>query len=183
MEAIVSLLDAHTNEKVLDIWDELNQRCGLRAVLASPIPHFTWQAAESYNQPGAKEMLRGIGCNYREFRVRIVGLGIFSGEKPTLYISLVRDRLLTRLHQELWKKIVPWANTPSWYYSPAMWVPHITLAYQDLTEENLPCALKAVAFQSFDWEIVVDNLAILCQNQDGTGALEERIIFNMEKID
>jgi 2'-5' RNA ligase len=49
------------------------------------------------------------------------------------------------------------------YYSPAFWLPHITLAINDLRRENLACALESVAFEPVELTISADNLILVIQ--------------------
>jgi 2'-5' RNA ligase len=52
---------------------------------------------------------------------------------------------------------------PTLYYSPDQWVPHITLAYNDVTSANIDCVMQSLAFQTFNWEIQIDNLILVAQ--------------------
>jgi 2'-5' RNA ligase len=58
------------------------------------------------------------------------------------------------------------AICPSLYYSPTKWIPHITLAYNDVNLTNLECALKTLANQSYEWEIKIDNIVSIVQDRD-----------------
>jgi 2'-5' RNA ligase len=55
---------------------------------------------------------------------------------------------------------------PTLFYAPEQWVPHITLAYNDVTTANLDCVMRYLAFQSFNWEIQIDNLILVAQAED-----------------
>jgi 2'-5' RNA ligase len=55
---------------------------------------------------------------------------------------------------------------PALYYSPGQWIPHITLAYNDVTPANLDCVMQSLAFQTFNWEIQINNLILVAQRED-----------------
>jgi 2'-5' RNA ligase len=55
---------------------------------------------------------------------------------------------------------------PILFYTPDQWVPHITLAYKDVTSANLDCVMQGLAFQVFKWEIQIDNLILVVQGED-----------------
>jgi hypothetical protein len=40
---------------------------------------------------------------------------------------------------------------------------HITVGYGDVSKINLGCAMETLAFQDFNWQLVVDNLTFIGQ--------------------
>jgi hypothetical protein len=46
-------------------------------------------------------------------------------------------------------------------YAAATWVPHITLAIGDLTEDVLPLALQLLNRRTYEWAIPVTNLCLI----------------------
>lgn len=161
MNGVASLLDKPTTARVEHLWQELETRCGLVGVKATPFPHFSWQVTEAYDLQLLEKALSGIARQAHPFTVRTSGLGLFSGESPIIYISIVKSDTLLRFHALLWEQLNGIAIRPARYYAPVQWVPHITLAYNDVTPANLDCAMQILAFQSFEWEIQVDNLVFI----------------------
>lgn len=88
-------------------------------------------------------------------------MGIFTGPDPVLYIPVVRTAELSQLHQRLWTAVEPTSSGTQTYYSPANWLPHITLAQHDLTPENLPIITQWLNEQSLTWQIAIDNLSLI----------------------
>jgi 2'-5' RNA ligase len=103
------------------------------------------------------------------FLIRTAGLGLFTGPVPVLYLALVKTDILMDLHRTLWESVGPLATDLNRLYSPDLWMPHITIAYQDLNGDNLACAMKNLVFTPVNLEIQVDQLALLYQNDEGTG--------------
>jgi 2'-5' RNA ligase len=89
----------------------------------------------------------------------------------------VKDENLLRFHARLWKETHPVADGASEYYSPRLWIPHITLAYGDIDEGKLTCALQTLAFKPLDLSILVDNLALVYQTDGEEGYLKYRYDF------
>jgi 2'-5' RNA ligase len=77
-------------------------------------------------------------------------------------------------HSLLWNQMNGIAFHPVLYFSPAQWVPHITLAYNDVTPANLDCFMQFLAFQSFDLNIQIDNLILVTQ---GVGQLSATVSY------
>lgn len=166
MNGIASLLDQPAASRVILLWQELEARCGLVGVKTTPFPHFSWQVTEAYDLSGIDVVLRAFARQAQPFTIRTSGLGLFTGENPIIYISIVKDELLMRFHSLLWDQLRGIAIHPSLYYAPEQWVPHITLAYNDVTTANLDCVMQFLAFQSFSWELQIDNLILVAQGED-----------------
>jgi 2'-5' RNA ligase len=129
----------------------------------TPVPHFSWQIAEEYNIPLVEEILAHICRKARPFQVATTGLGLFTGLSPIIYIPLVKDAVMMTFHKVLWERLAPARSREIQHYAPSCWVPHITLAYGDVTEPGLLCAVRKLAFEAYNWEILVDNLSFAYQ--------------------
>jgi hypothetical protein len=161
MQGVVSLLDARHWALVENLWAELAHDFGVRGVSVTPYPHFSYQIAPHYDPAALAALLAPLARQTAPFRVRATGLGIFTGIQPVLYIPVVRDPALTRLHEALWRLTAPVAAERSPHYEPLNWMPHITLGHGDLTPEILPAIVRNLASHDFNWKITVDNLAFI----------------------
>jgi 2'-5' RNA ligase len=94
------------------------------------------------------------------FTLHTFGLGLFSGDNPVLYLPIVKTIEMIQLHQNLWNQIQFYGKDVKLYYSPKLWVPHITLAFKDLTKANLACVVNTIAFESIELFVEVENLAL-----------------------
>jgi 2'-5' RNA ligase len=175
MHGIVTVLNDPQYSFVEGLWAELEEVCGLAGIKKTPIPHFSWQVAEDYDFEALRPSLQVIAETTLPFSVRCTGLGIFSGQKQILYIPVVRDAVLSQLHAQIWLALSGIGINPSPLYAPQIWVPHITLAHSDLGREGLDCAMHLLAFRSFDWELVVDNLTLVYQENDQVGSVHYRL--------
>ena len=174
MDGIISLLPPPFYQQVEALWDELEDSFALKGVRITPFPHFSWQIAENYDQAGLALTLKQIAARGIEFMAQTSGLGIFSSPQPTLYIALVRNPLLTRFHQQVWKAVEPLSTGASPYYRADNWVPHITIAYLDLTPQNIGALIQNLAFREFNWQFAVNNVGYISQ-ASGVGELKFKI--------
>jgi 2'-5' RNA ligase len=175
MYGVVSLLDETHAGLIRGIWQELQDNCGLTGIRVTPIPHFSWQVAEEYDRLGLESALRELALASEPFVVNTAGLGLFTGLNPVLFIPLVKDSHLIAFHRRVWEATLPFTVTPSLYYAPQAWVPHITLAHGDLDSQNLLCAVQRLAFRSFKWEISIDTLDLIGQSDDQIGEEKYRV--------
>ncbi|MFO7320625.1 MAG: 2'-5' RNA ligase family protein [Chloroflexota bacterium] len=161
MHGVVSILDDKHCALVESIWEELEREFGLRNARAA-YPHFTYQIASAYDVDKVEPILRSLARTASPFKVTTSGLGIFTGEKPVLYVRMVRELILTLFHDRLWAAISSNAqNVHHHHYGHTNWIPHITLAYGDLDHDTLARAVRLLSERSFNWEITIDNLALV----------------------
>lgn len=175
--AVVSLLDKHTSRQVEACWDMLEHTCGLKGIRVTPYPHISWQVARQHEKQPLFYALARRAASSTPFVLRCSGLGIFSGPEPVLYLNVVKNEFLLNYHHGVWEETGQYARGLSPNYHPNAWIPHITLAYRDITADNIGCALKQLAFSDFDWQIRIDNLAVVIQAEGQVGEILRRFDF------
>ncbi len=177
MYAIISKLDPESATTVNKLWRTLCDACGLTAIYNMPLPHLTWMVAEDLAIKKSTPILSQITEEATTLTLHTFGLGVFTGEKPVLYLPVVKSIEMISLHEKIWDQVFPFSKDQKLYYSPDLWVPHITLAINDLTEENLACAINAIAFDTIENFIRIDNLAIARYENKKAGDILEQFQF------
>jgi 2'-5' RNA ligase len=178
MQAIISRLDQNTSKIVRNLWGKLYDECGLNAIYTIPTPHVTWFAADEIDLDLSLPLLSEIAEGSMAFTLHTFGLGIFSGEKPVLYLPMVKTLEMIHLHCKIWEQLESHAKAKKLYYSPKMWVPHITLALKDLTRENMACAVNAIGFDPIELYVVIDNLIVAEYEETSLGEILFQYDFN-----
>ncbi|CAN5914407.1 hypothetical protein BH24BAC1_BH24BAC1_25980 [soil metagenome] len=166
MIAVTSLLDPEHTVLVNDLIDALQQKFGLSTVKMTPYPHVTWFTAEVGDLSHLKELLYSFAERSQPFQIHTSGLGIFPGPAPVIYIPVLRTSPVNQYHSRLFRKTKTICEEMGSYYDPDSWIPHITLAVGDTTPEILGGVLEFLNQFTFDWEINIDNLAILSKTGD-----------------
>lgn len=161
MNGVVTILDEVHHARIEALWQEFKERFGVHGVYRTPVPHFSYHVAESYETDQLEQFLRDVARRTSPFRVKTNGLGIFTGAAPVLYIPVIRTAALTDLHQQLWHPLSDISGNAQLYYHPDNWRPHITLTHRDVDHDLLPQVIRLLSERLFLWEIVVDNLALL----------------------
>ena len=171
MHGLVTILPTPFYEKVETLWGELEQRFDIRGIYVTPYPHFSWQIGTHYPQDVLQQAVKGMALQTQSFQIRTTGIGIFTGETPVIFIQVVKDTILQKTHQSLWEHLEGVGENISPYYHPSRWMPHISLAYGDVTGENIGEILKWLAFQDFNWEMNVDNVSFIYEPDGMIGEL------------
>jgi len=169
MYAIISELDPQSSRIIADLWQRLYDTCGLKAIYNVPTPHFSWFAAEDLDIQRAAPILSQIAQTSDALAIHTFGLGLFSGRHPVLYLPMVKSAEMISFHHQIWNQIQPYSQDPKLYYSPKLWIPHITLALKDLSPENLACAVNSLAFDPFELLVIVESISIAEYTDENLG--------------
>lgn len=177
MHAIVSILDEPHSALVENLWRVLETECGLTGVKTTPIPHFSWQLAQDYDFRSLALVLKGLADLAKPFFVRTTGLAFFTGINPVIHIPIVRDPVLAEFHRTIWYAMRGLSSSINSLYSPEYWMPHITLAHSDVDLLALKCAIERLASDPFNWEIRIDNIALVYHLDGTVGELKYKLNF------
>lgn len=169
MYALVTALNTDQDQKTRAIWKMMADRCSLLGMQMFPLPHFSWQAAESFDLAGIHKHLTKFCEGLEPFRVKTAGLGLFTGPVPVLYIAIVKTRPLLELHDQLWNENQSFAKGMNPFYAPSEWMPHITIAYKDMTPGKLGCAVEDILFCPVDFELEVSSISMVHSFEDNVG--------------
>ncbi len=169
MQGLVAFLSDDYEKRVMTILEDLSEKHGLRALLDLRLrPHFTFFLVDDCISEDQIAKIEELLESLPPFDLRTVGgLGIFTGERPVIYVPIIRDRVLASLHLKIWEEIGGECEETNPLYSPPNWIPHITLAHIDLTRELLPAVIDTLADRAYVWNMVIDQLALI------TGDLEQ----------
>ncbi len=157
---IITILEKSENPRVFRTWTDLVKSCQLPGELLSPVPHFTWHVAESYQHPEVIRILEDFSRKRKPFRVQATGLGLFTGSSPTLYVPILKKIRLIRIHRKLSQQVTPFSEGAFEYYMPDQWVPHVTIASGVDLPHHLACALEQLVYREIRIDITVDHLAL-----------------------
>jgi len=178
MHGLVSILDETHFTKVTNLWDKLEEKYNLKGIRVTPIPHFSWQVAKDYNFTELEAVIEKVSQKISPFKIRTSGLGVFTGEFPVVYLAVVNDLNLIKIHSIICEGFNSIAIEPLIYYQPNLWVPHISLAYTDVNSENIGFLMKEISFIDFHWEISINNLAFIFEPDGEIGKVLYKSILS-----
>jgi len=146
---------------VREIWDELKTEFGFDSVFLTPFPHITYCIVEE-RKTKIDPLIEAIASNTPPLIARTEYLGVFSGEKPVIFIGLARNSRLASLHHALWTELCDSVDNRAIAYNEIHWIPHITVVFgDDLNRSNIGPVMERLAFKDFHHELTIDNLTIL----------------------
>ena len=173
MLAITSLLSAPHVLLINGIIKRLEEKFGLDDVQATLDPHLTYQLAGVKKLSSLKHVLADIAASTAPFPAFTTGLGVFPGERPVIYIPVLRSDALNALHRRVLAATAPLCLRTDPFSTPDKWLPHISLALHDTTPGLLGPVLSYLNQETYNLELTIDNLAIL--RQDGALFVQEEV--------
>lgn len=161
MYALATLFNLDQDPAFVQMWQKLQERCHMVTANQVSFVHLSWQGAENYRLDQARAAVAEIAAHTQSFRVKVAGLGIFTGKEPVLYLNLVKNRSMIDLHEALWQRLLPHSEEMNAFYAPLEWMPHITLVYRPLLPDDLACAVTELMYEPYSAELEINNLALI----------------------
>ena len=177
MQALVTTFPKPYEDQILALWQDLKEKFGLQYIENITVPHFTWHICDAYELKAVTPLLERIAAEVEPFEILVEDVGTFISQSPVVYLKIKPNPLLIKLHTRLWQELLPYAHEPNMLYSPSMWHPHVTLALQDLSPEQLEPVLAYVGGQKISWRIMIDHYSLLTQATDGAFTLINHFQF------
>jgi 2'-5' RNA ligase len=161
VHSVVSLLDEIHYHKVTELWAEISRRFGIRERSDDPLPHISYHVdMDRYDAARLIPLISEFAESNTTFSVKTEGIGVFTGQDPVPYITVVRTPELSRFQLELWNALKPVSSRPHPYMDPRRWIPHITLSQNWIKAEEMPRVLAYLSTLDFNWEIPINHLSL-----------------------
>ena len=180
MLAITSLLSAPHVLRINAIIKKLEEKFGLDDVQATLDPHLTYQLAGVKKLSSLKTALAQVAAATEPFPAFTTGLGVFPGERPVIYVPVLRSDALNALHRRILAATAPLCLRTDKFSGPDCWLPHISLALHDTTADLLGPVLGYLNQETYNLKIIIDNLTIL--RQDGDLFVKEEVFRMKEQV-
>lgn len=169
MQAIATLINANSDLTATNLWQVLSHACNLNEIKIPLNPHFSWMVAERFNEESLQEAFVELIRKTEPFEVQTTGLGLFTGEKPILYLPIVKTEALMKLHSELWQTLFALGVNQNTVYQPSLWIPHVTVVGEGIAAQQLLCVLESIISLDLEMKIEVNNLSLIFSNQIEAG--------------
>jgi len=123
-------------------------------------PHITWHSAEDYQLPILKKILQDLSTSWERTKIRVTGIGMFTGKTRVLYLPVIKTSSLVQMHKQVFKVSKPISTQPSRYFQPDIWIPHITIISNPDEQRSIPDAIHVLSEMKVDFEVEINNLAL-----------------------
>ncbi len=147
-------------------------RFGVGRGFPGGLPHVTFHISERDTDPAAAAVVERVAARTAPFTVHTVGLGVFAGPGPILYIGVARSPAAAALAETLDRELAA-AGSPGTdpHYTPERWMPHVTIAQQNLEGVDLGALLAWLVAQPLTMELPIGELSIARETATGAEIL------------
>lgn len=174
MAGVISLLEGDDAGRVERLWDRMEREFGVPRGFPGAVPHVSYHLGEYPADEALRAGMAAVARRTRPFAAQISGIGIFGGPNPVVYLAVARGPRLSKVHTEVRSTLTELGYENNAYYEPDNWLPHITIAQQNLAPEALPAVAAWLASEAIQFSFEVTNLALATETPD---ALEVLVPF------
>jgi len=169
---IATLLDDTHDRLVRAIWQELQDELGIQHIFQKPIPHITHVTAGNIERELLEEAMEQFAHLQEPIIIRTAGLGLFTGERKAIYVSVIRNPELTRFQNLLIGTLTGTLEEISEHNLINYWMPHISLLLPGMGDDRLAEVVDLFAQRDFTWEITLNQLTLLTPDNPITVTLK-----------
>ena len=170
--AIVSNLEGQPYKDVRRLWKLLERSYGCKAIQAYSHPHVSFQSARTPDVRQLKRDFENVVSQIRPFEIEVVGARHF--RKDVIYLAVKRTRELAKIHKLINRFLESRCQDLVELYAPEHWLPHVTLAMEDLTEDNFEKAWMEFGGSNIRFKQRLHNICMVKWFPDGTIRIAKR---------
>jgi len=186
--SVIIYLNKKLNKRVRDIQKKLLDLTNSKACLDLWEPHLTIGAGVRVDDKELDLLYKDIKKNLegiKSFKVKIKNYGFMDNwmggdlkgfTKYVIYLHVIKNRKLKRLFNILKKNVT---DKREIFYKPIeKYIPHITMAFKDLSHEKFLKAKKILKNKKFKDELIIDHIALARENPNEEWPEYKRFKFN-----
>jgi len=156
---ILSILENKPYNDVKKIWKIFETKYNSVGVQVFNHPSVTFQGGKVKNIKQLKKDFQKVISKIKPFEIEVNGYGHFN--KKVIYLKVKKTNDLIKLNKLINQFSVIYCKDLFKYYTPKKWIPHITLAMDDLTEDNLEKAWNELSKNKVRFKQKLHNLCIV----------------------
>lgn len=169
---IVSILENKPYKEVKKIWKFIEKEYSSSGVQLFKHPHMTFQGGKTKNPGQVYKDFKDVVSKIKPFWIEVCGVRHFNKEAIWLKVEKTKNMIeLSELINDFMKEH---CRDLFGCYAPEKWIPHITLAMGDLTEDNFEKAWKELKKQKIGFKQKLHNICIVRQYPDGKIKIAKR---------
>jgi 2'-5' RNA ligase len=160
---IALLPPVEIQEAVKAIQQDITARFGSRAAQKSP-PHITVQPPFYWNTESLsalEDCLQGFARGRSSVPIQLSGFGAFAPR--VIYVNVVKTPELMQLKQDFDRQVVADLGEKL-VVDQRPYVPHMTVAFRDLTRQNFRAAWPEFQAKPFEFSFMADQQTLLVHN-------------------
>ncbi len=156
---IVSVLENRPYEDVRNLWKLFERKYGSVDVQKFNHPHISFQGGKTNSLRQLTEDFQKVASGIEPFEIQVSGVGHFG--KEVVYLKVEKTRGLIQINRLINQFMKDYCKDLFEHYLPENWVPHITLAMDDLREEDFEKAWAELENSSVEFGQKLHNVCVV----------------------
>ncbi len=157
---VLSILEPDLTSVVKGLWDRLEREFGCSAVRVFPYPNLTLQAGQTTDVPALEADVALWTRHIGQFEISVEGLGTFPTPSPTIFLRVHASDVLRALNHDLTRIFSRHCPKLIAHYQPPDWIPHITLAMEDLKSCDLDRACQVLSSHDLEYRQLTTDMTL-----------------------
>ena len=162
---IVAILEGKPYRDVKNLWKLFETKYNSVAVQIFSHPHVTFQGGKTNNTRQLKKDFQEIASEVKPFEIRVNGPRHFG--KRVIYLDVEKTRELIETNDLIDRFLRARCHGLFEDYAPGNWIPHVTLAMDDLSKRNFQKAWVELKDTRIEFRQKLHNVCIVRRYPDG----------------
>jgi 2'-5' RNA ligase len=164
---ITSLLTGNERDELLRFWNVFETEYNSIGVQSFDHPNLGFQGGRCSNIDMLKDELLNLSVVLSPFEVIVEGFGFFEAPSKVVYLKVQKTDELIDLHKKINNSLANCCENLFKFYTPENWVPHITLAMDDLSETDFNNFKERYKDYLPSFKQTISNLALVEYKHNG----------------
>lgn len=132
---VLSILEGNMLDEARRLWKLFETEYASKGVQSFDFPNVTFQGGQCRDVSRLKDELRALARHLQPFEVIIDGLDCFGSQSKVVFFKVRLTDDLRRVHQVVNETLGQHCENLFQDYLPENWIPHVTVAMKDLTDQ------------------------------------------------
>jgi 2'-5' RNA ligase len=168
---VLSVLEGAALDEARRLWRLFETVYASKGVQSFDHPNVTFQGGQCRDVARLDSALLDLNRQLRAFEIIIDGLGYFEVCSNVVFLKVQPTEELRRINRAVNDVLRGHCDELFEYCLPRKWVPHVTVAMEDLTDENLERVKKDLGEYHPYYRQVLSNIHLVQRCED-TGRIE-----------
>ena len=180
INGIITKLPDFFEEEVFKVWNDFHYLYGISRIKTTSFPHLTWVIAKESDEQLVDEKLTIIKKKTFPFALSTNGIGIFTGKRPAVYIQIKPSIQILEFQKMLYDTFSDHSDGLKKFYVPNRWIPHISLAIEDIDLSNIGKVMEYLLPTTFKHDLRIENISLVRKEKGQTMELVRDYWFARE---
>jgi len=156
---ILSILENKQYKEVKKLWKLFEKKYNSTGVQSFNHPNITFQCGKTSNIKQLTNDFQGIISAIKPYEINVSEIGHFN--KEAIYLKVKNSNNLLNINKLINRFLKNYCKELFENYNPQNWVPHITLAMNDLTNKNFENAWHELSNITIEFKQTLHNICIV----------------------